>query len=47
LRHRGQSIIFGDQRVSAHNKSCYPQPLRLAIRHFAGFQLALIPPFLL
>jgi hypothetical protein len=33
LRQDGQSFIFGDQCVSAHNKSCYPQPAGVAIRH--------------
>jgi hypothetical protein len=37
LRHDGQSFIFGDQCVSAHGKSCYPQPASVAIRHLAGF----------
>jgi len=33
LRQDGQSFIFGDQCVSAHNRSCYPQPAGVAIRH--------------
>src|ERR1019366_3878841 len=33
LRQDGQSFIFGDQCISAHNKSCYPQPAGVAIRH--------------
>jgi predicted RNase H-like HicB family nuclease len=52
LRQDGQSLIFGDQCVSAHNKSCYPQPAGVAIRHLddsSGFNspLSAIRPVLI